>query len=210
MLRVPCPVPPCHGACFGLRRPSPHAPRQGYACASRRAASLCRRRSRRPGVNRARARFNITGPCMSVPRSQVTCSQRGTARARCASLTLAVHARSVMSCAPVRRPRTPCSRTVCAQRQVSAVTASPSPRSERQRGACGVALRATPRPQLEQLVKLAKLVNTEDLEHLEDLVDRASVRLGDQLRRPASSRLFPHLPACSLVFPGNPWARPLP
>jgi hypothetical protein len=26
-------VPPCHGACKWLRRPSPHAPRQGYVIA---------------------------------------------------------------------------------------------------------------------------------------------------------------------------------
>lgn len=72
-------------------------------------SSLRRRRSRRPGVNRAKARFNITGPCMSVPRSQVTCSRAARPAVRCASLTHAVHARSVMSCAPVRRARAACS-----------------------------------------------------------------------------------------------------
>jgi len=76
-----------------------------------------------------------------------------------------------MSCAPVRRPRAACS-TLRAQRQVSAVTASPSPRGNGNEG-FGVALCATPRPLsgLEQLVKLGNLVNLEDLEELEDLVD---------------------------------------
>ncbi|MGH7603995.1 MAG: hypothetical protein ACRENK_08350 [Gemmatimonadaceae bacterium] len=67
------------------------------------------------------------------------------------------------------------------------------------------ALCATPRLQFEQLVRVGNLLNSEDLKELEDLVDVAPVRHGQEPRRdPASSRLFPHLPACSLVCPGNP------
>jgi hypothetical protein len=115
------PVPPRHGPCEryavlraraapGLRLRPSERPRLRWACSTGRSGDRPRRgrAGGRGKCGQARIQHNRALP--AVPRSQLSCSSRGTARARCASLTCAVHATVGYVLRPGRLPHAACAK----------------------------------------------------------------------------------------------------